>query len=339
MNSYLRNLYYPEYNSEYNSVQVNKNNVFEWKDKLNIKYNYHVNEPKTIFIDIDGNGIPSKIINHINSFQNIDTAIIKLRGELYDSNMMNHIFSIINKTIINKTIIFDLSDVRINSKIRMEIDSLPNNILFSMYDDNKKYEDNPKNEETPSDICWWAMNLNDNDFMAFCEHTTPETKDYILKMRKVAYGFYNQVKTVTPRMRKLSEQDKANIAYKWITSNIAYNSDEDYDDPLNVIYHQKGDCKGKSKLLKLLLNNYYMKVPCYIVKGQTITGKDHTWNEVYNKGKRLYYDISYAKKETPYINHTDIDHSDFNLSSCTWRENKISLNNKINKTEKKVSNR
>ena len=30
-------------------------------------------------------------------------------------------------------------------------------------------------EETPSDIRWWAMNLNDNDFMTFCEHTTPET--------------------------------------------------------------------------------------------------------------------------------------------------------------------
>ena len=32
-------------------------------------------------------------------------------------------------------------------------------------------------------------------------------------------------------------------------------------------------------MLKLLLNNYYMKVPCFLVKG--MSGRlQHTWNEI-----------------------------------------------------------
>lgn len=74
---------------------------------------------------------------------------------------------------------------------------------------------------------------------------------------------------------------KIKVIYNWCCENIAYyvtviKSDsslkrdrKDSQDPIFTFNIRKGVCEGRTRLLKVLLNNYYMWVPCFLVKGKS----------------------------------------------------------------------
>lgn len=347
MNSYLQKMYYPQLNGTHNMTSTNQYNVFKWQDQYDIQYNYHVNTPNTIYIESLSNCIPVTIIDHINSYNNITTAVITLNGTIKDSNNINHLLSKIKKNIKDKTIIIDFSKAQINSRIIMEINNLPDNIKFSVFNDNSRYDNEKDVNNNPADICYWAMNLDENDFINFCNHTTEGTKKYLLHMRKTTHDFYTLIKSVYPNVNRLKDRQKADIVYKWIMSHIKYNwtptnnqnDNCDLDDPFIAYEAGKGNCKSRSRLMKLLLNNYYMRVACYLTKGDTLAGTSHEWNEVYDNCKMIYYDIAHGKQGVKYINHINVDNSESKISGHKWKKSQTSSSpTKDYPIYKKVSN-
>jgi hypothetical protein len=107
-------------------------------------------------------------------------------------------------------------------------------------------------------------------------------------MREICFNFYRR----TPQqLKNASNLEKTVYAYKWIGANIGYDFSAnnidgsikadrlDSQDPIFTLEHRKGTSVGKSRALKLFLNNFYMKVPCFLVNGK-VGDKEHTWNEI-----------------------------------------------------------
>ena len=142
--------------------------------------------------------------------------------------------------------------------------------------------------------------------------------------RRIAFNFYR----FTPdNIKNASDKVKCEFAYKWCRSNIKYDNEgtrpdgsfnysrRDTQDPIVTFNRRKGVCAGRARLLKLLLNNYYMKTPVFLVHG--MAGRlEHDWNElITDDGKSIFYDISQEKNISRDI------HDDYQLS-------KFYLNNK-----------
>ena len=80
----------------------------------------------------------------------------------------------------------------------------------------------------------------------------------------------------------------------------------DSKDPICTVGNRKGSAEGRARLFKLVLNNYYMKVPCFLVKG-TSSNLEHTWNEVLMEDNTtVEFDLS-NKENKVSINHDELD--------------------------------
>ncbi len=90
-----------------------------------------------------------------------------------------------------------------------------------------------------------------------------------------------------------------------------------YADPISTFESGVGVCTGRSRLIKLLLNNYYMQVPCYTIDGRACN-MGHEWNEVWISDKEhFYYDINFGVRrlyQVPSGHTVDDVKSDLDIS-------------------------
>lgn len=306
-----------------------------WFDTYGIKYTYNNEKPNTIKIDIK-NECPSSIISYINSLpKEIDLVIIK--PCFYDNNIncFNSVIETLSKGT-NKNIIIDTS----NSNF-----SITNDIYFSLLPINVKVgnfsDDYSQNFHGVNSLDWWSLHANKKNYYNMLIKLIPKTRKRIEILNIIVRDFYMELKDIFPSLDNMNNLEKANLVFEYCSKTIKYDfnsitesssctlntrNDCDYSsNPIETYFSNKEICIDKLRLMKLLLNNKYMKVPCFITTGYKPSGERHEWIEVYDNGKRYYYDLSCNIKGSPVTNNEKIEHNDFNLNGIE----------SINKIEKK----
>lgn len=267
-------------NSQNNSVKIISN---EWYDIGNNHYKLIDN---TLFITANDYFKEDKfsIIKYINQLPKNFTTVLKIKANPNNVAGYNMLFNSLSVFPVNKNVIVDISKFSFSEKIALDIEKLPNNIkITSLLNDSIKEQDEFSNESFES----WALNCNNENFKLLITKLTFKTAERISKLREIALNFY-RFSPITVKNGK--NREKIEFAYKWCCDNIAYDvtairSDgslkwdrKDSQDPIITFNRRKGVCEGRARLLKVLLNNYYMRVPCFLVKGKS-GNLQHTWNE------------------------------------------------------------
>lgn len=276
-----------------NSIKKEINN--HWYDQFKISYELIENK---------------LIISNISSIETLLKHIDKISSEVEihfivdDCKVFNELANALSKYPTNKNIVINIMhDYYFNKNRRLDFEIIPDNVKVSnitYY--NGKYDDSKYFTENSFD--WWGLWLNDTDYECVRNKLTPMAKERFESFRSIAYNFY---KNYFESGVELSDKEKTDFVYEWLLENTTYDggaTNQDgtlvegergtmAQDPIATFKNKKGVCAGRARLMKILLNNRFMKVNCYLVDGNH--GKlQHQWNEVYIKNLGiLYYDTSF----------------------------------------------
>ena len=272
---------------EFDSYDM-KSNILgsNWFDKIGNEYILSKNL-LTIYINSELNDSKYTIINYINDIPENEKLDIVFKFDNLKENILifNSLCNILSLVDSKRNIVIDITNLIFSENAELNFDSLKSNVKISSMLNNKLEEKyNFSNLYFES----WMMNCDEERFSVLIQKLTPNTLARIKRMREICTNFYRR----TPvQIKNAKNLEKTIYAYKWISANIGYdfsanNSDGtlkpdrvDSQDPILTLEHKKGTSVGKSRLLKLLLNNHYMKVPCFLVNGK-VGNKQHTWNEI-----------------------------------------------------------
>ena len=251
-------------------------------------------------------------INEIPENSNI-TIMLKIKSKPNETAGFNMLCNMLSTYPTKQRIIIDITEMDFCEKVSLDIDNLPNNIkISSLIDRNQNENYIFSNQSFES----WAMNSNEENFRLLLSKLTPKSRERLIRMREICRNFY---RFTSNNIKIASNEEKTLFAYNWCCDNIGYdshatNSDgtlkndrKDSQDPVVTFDKRLGVCEGRARLLKLLLNNYYMRVPCFLVKG--MSGRlQHTWNEVVlEDGSTIDLDISKQSNRVA-NNHDEISY-------------------------------
>ena len=125
--------------------------------------------------------------------------------------------------------------------------------------------------------------------------------------RKIVDDFYRKY---YKKLRSKSILERADFVFDWCSKNFPYAWNEvgidgnlksgcntAVSDSIGTFKLGKGVCTGRSRLLRMLLNNKYVRVPCYCVSGMC-GNLQHEWVEIFDEfNNKFYYDLSFNLKE------------------------------------------
>ena len=291
------------------NLQYNKN---IWYDKIGICYKLIDNNLIITAKDF----FPETIVDYINALPNNLNIILSIMTRPNEMAGLNMLCSLLSRTSLNKSIILDISNLKMGIGCSLEIENLPTNVKISnCVNISNGKEDNPFFGENSFD--WWALHCIENNFKILLSKLTENAKKRAEDLRKIAYNFY---RFVPENIKSSNSKVKCDFVYKWCCANIHYDFEgtmpdgsfnfnrRDTQDPIVTFNRRKGVCAGRSRLLKVLLNNYYMKTPIFLVRG--LAGiQQHEWNElIADDGESIVFDIS----KMP--NLSSVNHDDYLLS-------------------------
>lgn len=271
----------------------------EWYDKSGVHYKLS----KDILCISVNDFFPNdgySIIDYINEIPDgLDlTIMLRIKSKPNEMAGLNMLCNLLSTYLTRKNVVIDITDMEFCEKVSLDIDNLPDNVkLTSLIDRNLNENYIFSNQSFES----WAMNSSEENFDLLVSKLTATTRKRIIRMREICSNFY---RFASGNLKTASCKEKTTFAYNWCLSNIKYdisatNSDgtlkndrKDSQDPIITFDKRMGVCEGRARLLKLLLNNYYMKVSCFLVKG--MSGRlQHTWNEIIlEDGSVIDLDIS-----------------------------------------------
>ena len=237
--------------------------------------------------------------------------MLKIKTKPNEVAGFNILCNLLSTYPTNRKIIIDITDMEFCEKISLDIENLPNNVnISSLIDRNLSENFIFSNQSFES----YALNCNDKNFRILLSKLTPKSCERINKMRGICANFYRYSSNI---IKNADRKQKALFAYNWCCYNIKYdmsaiNNDgtlrydrKDSQDPIITFDKRKGVCEGRARLLKLLLNNFYMQVPCFLVKGMS-GNLQHTWNEILlEDGTIIDLDISKQRTRTA-NNHSEL---------------------------------
>ena len=271
----------------------------EWYDKGGVRYKLSNDK---LYMSVN-NCFPNdgySIIDYINDIPaNLNiTIVLKIKSKPNEIAGLNMLFNLFCNYPTNRNVVIDITDMEFGEKVSLDIDNLPDNIkISSLIDRNLNENYIVSNQSFES----WAMNSNEENFDLLVSKLTDNTRKRLIRMREICSNFY---RVIPDNIKKANIKEKSLFAYNWCCRNIKYdisatNSDgtlkhdrKDSQDPIITFDKRMGVCEGRARLLKLLLNNYYMKVSCFLVKGMS-SRLQHTWNEIIlEDGSILDLDIS-----------------------------------------------
>lgn len=272
-----------------------------WYDKMGVCYKLINN---SLFISAN-DFLPETIVDYINSIPNnlnlnIIISINSRPNEVAGFNMLCNALSRIPS---NKEITLNIGELRTGIGCSLEIENLPPNVKISnCIDIDKGKEERPFFGENSFD--WWALHCDESNFKILLSKLTDSARVRAENLRRIAFNFY---KFTPDSIKSANDEVKCKFAYEWCCANIQYDlegtmpdgtlnySRRDTQDPIVTFNKGKGICAGRASLLKLLLNNYYMKTPVFLVHG--MAGRlQHVWNELITAdGKSIFFDISKSK--------------------------------------------
>lgn len=272
----------------------------EWFDKSG--QHYYLKD-KTLFITAkdyfqeDG----YNIVDYINSIPK-DSGItinLKINSSPNEVAGFNILCNLLSTYPTSNNIILNITEMKFNENINLYIDNLPDNVkITSMLDVNSKEENYIFSSESFEN---WALNCSEAKFKLLLDKLTINSRNRIYRLREISLNFY---RFFPDSIKTANDEEKIKYIYNWCCNNIKYdmtavNQDgtlketrRDSQDPIITFDRRCGVCEGRAKLLKALLNNYYNKIHCFLVKG--MSGRlQHTWNEILlENGSILDLDIS-----------------------------------------------
>ena len=267
-----------------------------WLDIYGITY--ILNDNTLIIINSSNEQlIPSTIVSHINALPEGVRVIIELNQD--NSQNLNLLLDAFTKEKSNKDVIIDIKNTNFKTKEAIPLLDLPTNVKISNTSprNNSHYFGN-------NDFDYWLLNTEETDFFRIIEKLDPASKRRALELQEVAYSFYSKY---ADTLERLSNKEKCNFTYRWLRKNTSFASDNvqtlqdgsqvpqtsKVSDPIETYRTKKGVCSGRSSLFKALLNNRYLNINCFLVKGSMgIT--QHVWCEVYfDNNDRIYYDANF----------------------------------------------
>ena len=289
--------------------------IYSWIDKYSIMYDYDIRRGDQLTIKIpEDEIIPISLVWFIN---NLPREVKSVKFINYSSKKFDELSQIISTSRFNRQIYID-ANPKVLTNAATSVVNWPSTV--------KLYNPGSSNYEM-YDFDFWCLNLNEEDFDNIVNHCDEATKNRVSELRDIVKYVYTVTKDVYPDIDSKSNREKADLMYELLKNNIEYDAQSTEigadgrrrckpecgyaNDPIQTFRRKKGICTGRSGLLKSLLNNYYMKVPCFITKGYIPSGDHHAWNEVVVGKERIYYDISFNVQGAENVNYRDIDHSDY----------------------------
>lgn len=200
----------------------------------------------------------------------------------------------------NSNISLLLKDILIDDSVCLPFDQLgPSTIIYF---------------DTDCNFNTYLHNISDVLFETAKPHLNEEVARRLTEERKIQKEFIIELKkTLQKRGKTINDYSKKQLmdfVFEYVCKNYRYTTEltgpngeatlesSKYGSTAEMAYKRGGAvCSGRSKLIKLLANNSFLKVPCYLVSGKykTIYGPlEHMWNEfIDDNGNILEYDSSY----------------------------------------------
>lgn len=262
----------------------------------NAKYSYNKNV-NTIYLYLDNTSIDLDVLNFINQNRECE-FVIYFKGSVQNFNkLLNYLTN--NPTPRSVTI---HPNVNVKKNTFLAIDDLPSNVKIFFTSSTNNNEDS---------LIEWVLNLSDRDFSIVERVIANEgNKIHLRKEREIAKIVFKHLSREVD-FSHMSDTEKMNYMYDWVRRNIEFDFSlvdsngfrEGVDrtlgsDPVKVFSNKKGVCSGRSRLLRILTNNPYLKVNCFVTSGLINYGgdKEHEWNAFLDEhGQIFYYDLSFSK--------------------------------------------
>ena len=305
----------------------------DWYDQYGIRYTYK--EENKVLMICASEVFPDSIVDYINSLPgNLGiTIVLKVSSRKNEVAGFNVLCDTLSRSHLNKNIIISTEDMRFGRGVSLDIERLPETVKISNV---MNYEGKEEGYYGENSLDWWGLNLSTEDYMVFQRRLTPLAAQRAQELRTIAYSAYCKFKNLG--IDKLTINQRAKLIFDWCEGKfdegrgrIAYDNEStmsdgsfNYDcrysqDPIATFHRKKGVCAGRARLLKVYLNNYFMRVPCYLVGG--MAGRlQHEWNEVVDEQGRLtFYDLSH-EGGIHNIQHDDFELSKPYLPQCNRKE-------------------
>lgn len=281
----------------------------EWYDKFGIRYmlkgNTLIIKNATVF---------ETLLEHIIAIP----IEVKVLISINSCDEFNLLCSELQKNNTNKKIVINIEPTcHFNKSQYLAFEKLPNNVkVTNLFDINTYEEEVPLNNS----FDWWCLWLDNEHFCLVKDRLTLKAKKRILEMHTIAVDFYN---SFIYKRSNSSVYEKINFVYEWIRKNISYDNAAIYEDgrlkggcnfaqdPLETFKKRKGVCAGKARLMKLLLNNRFMKVDCFVATGMYGL-LPHEWNEIHFPDGCFYYDATIGRQNQTEANLTRLGYSRIN---------------------------
>lgn len=277
----------------------------QWRDQLEIRYEYL--EEYRILEIFPTNSFPDSIVSYINNIPDEVNIIIYLWFHFRNNVVteFNMICDALSRIKTTKPIIINTSHTLFGCDVVLDIFDLPENVKIT----NVCYEIGAGNYYGENSLDWWGLNLSDEQFQIFVSKLTLEAATRAIELRKIAHSTYLYLQKFG--IDNLTIKEKAQLVYNWCKGTIDNGKGRiSYDfgstlpdgrlkdncrysqDPIATFKRKKGVCAGRARLLKAMLNNYYMRVPCFLVDGMA-GNLQHEWNEIIDEnGNSSFIDLS-----------------------------------------------
>lgn len=263
-----------------------------------------------INLDLEDCTLDGNVISILRERSNVP-VILMFNGSTEKLNQLFRQLSYFN--ISNPIEIRFGNKVKVNKNDALEISSLRNNVKIAIVSE-AVYD--------PTELNNWCLNLSDEEFKIVYDKIAVKRQALeLLEEREIARSVYLRLSKKID-FNSMTDTSKMNFMYDWVLNHSSYDYDliqadgnfkDDVDrtlgsDPCKVFKRGKGVCTGRSRLLKILLNNPYMRVNCYTAHG--LCGHlEHEWNEFIDENGRVFaYDISYKLKHVDDITKCNKGH-------------------------------
>jgi len=324
----------PGRNNEIRTNQESKEIQNMWYDKQGFTYtflnNYLIIKSNKCFFDED-------IITYINSIpSNLGiTIVLELESFKNETAGINMLFDILSRNKTTNKIIIPIGNLVFSSNCALDFENLPANVKVS-----NTFSINKGKDKFNGENCfdWWFLKRDEDKFNLLLSKLSNESMVRAKKLRTIANNFY---RFIPNSIREGDAKTKSDFVYDWCRKNIFYDNSatlEDgslnYDrvssqDPIITFEERKGVCAGRARLFKVLLNNYYMQINCFLVRG--LAGRlEHEWNEVIDENKKsIHYDIS-KENNLHRITHADLELNYSDVDEKDSTNNTLPLPKRIN---------
>lgn len=154
----------------------------------------------------------------------------------------------------------------------------------------------------------YALNMYDINFEFLKKHISEKFKIQLSGERKIMEEYVSAVERMAKKKGRTidsyTKKELMDFAYKYVKKYYIYDDSivgpgysytlesSELGGTAYITYmRNKGVCSGRSKLLKLITNNRFLNVPCYLVSG-SLGPNGHMWNEFIDGDHILEYDLS-----------------------------------------------